>query len=142
MTEPRNEIDLMRRLQVRASSQGARLWRNQVGQGLLIRGRDREAIVKACQALAEKMGGSASRVTFGLPTGSGDMVGYVPKLITSGDVGTVLPLFACPEVKTKTGRLSDEQKHWRAFVESVGGAHAVLRSEEELDAWLKRYRDA
>jgi hypothetical protein len=138
--DPRNEIDLMRRLQVRASSQGARLWRNQVGSGLMVRGKNREQIIEACQALAEKMGGSAARVTFGLPTGSGDMVGFVPYRVKPEDTGRVLPLFACPEVKFGKGRLSEDQKAWAAFVQQNGGAWAELRDEAGLDEWLAQYR--
>lgn len=139
----KNEIDLMRQIQVQASSAGARLWRNQVGTGLMVRAKSsaqREEIIRACQALAEKLGGSAPRVTFGLPTGSGDLVGFVPHTVTTDDVGKRLPLFACPEVKTRTGRLSDEQKHWRDYISSVGGAWAELRGIDELEQWLAQHR--
>lgn len=138
---PQTEADLMRCMMVEASKHGARLWRNNVGTGLAVRGASsaqREAIIKACQELAKRMGGSAGRITYGLAVGSGDLIGYVPRTITQADVGKTLPVFVGPEVKTKTGRSSPDQIAWRRFLGSVGAGAAELRSLEELRAFLAR----
>lgn len=122
-----------------APKHGARLWRNNVGQGITIRARStqqREAIIKVCTELAARMGGSASRITYGLAVGSGDLIGYVPRTITPQDVGKTLPVFVGPEVKTKSGRSSPEQIAWRNFLASVGAGGAELRSLEELRAFI------
>lgn len=136
-----SEADLMRTLQVEATKHGARLWRNQVGTGLAIRGRSsqhRESILKACQELATKMGGSAQRITYGLPTGSGDLIGYAYREIKLEHVGSCWPVFASAEVKTATGRPSDEQRRWNAFVLSVGGVSGIVRSMDDLRSLLKK----
>lgn len=129
----------MRALMVEAPKLGARLWRNNVGSGLMVRGKSpqhRESIIAECQAIAVRMGGSASRITFGLPTGSGDLIGYVGYTVTPADVGSVIPKFASVEVKTARGRSSDEQKAWHRFVISVGGASGEVRSVDELRALI------
>lgn len=125
------EADLMRSLMVEAPRHGARLWRNNVGTGLAIRAKTpalRQAIIAECQAVAARMGGSAARITYGLPTGSGDLIGFVQR-----DAG---PVFASVEVKTKTGRETEDQKRWRAYVQSVGGVAGAVRSVDELRALI------
>lgn len=135
------EADLMRSMMAEAPKHGARLWRNNVGQGLSIRARStqhREAIIKACQELATRMGGSAQRITYGLPTGSGDLIGYAYREIKLEHVGSCWPVFASAEVKTATGRPSDEQRRWNAFVLSVGGVSGIVRSIDDLRTLLKK----
>jgi hypothetical protein len=138
-----SEADLMRLMMVEASTLGARLWRNNVGQGLTVRGQSpqhREQIIKACQELAVKLGGSAARIQYGLAHGSGDLVGFVQHTVTPADVGRQIPVFAAPEVKTKTGRSSPEQLAWARFINSSGGAAGELRSIEELREFIARHR--
>lgn len=43
------------------------------------------------------------------------------------------------EIKTKRGRLSDEQKHWGKVYDECGIPNAVCRSVDELKAFLKKH---
>ncbi|MDF3019332.1 MAG: hypothetical protein K0Q92_635 [Steroidobacteraceae bacterium] len=134
------EADLMRLLMVEASKLGARLFRNNVGTGLVVRGsspQHREAILKACQATAERLGGSAARINFGLVEGSGDCIGWRPRVITQADVGTTIAQFASAEVKTAKGRSSPTQVRWRDAVNSAGGAATEVRSVEDMAQFLR-----
>ena len=62
-----------------------------------------------------------NKVKYGLGVGSADLVGLIHK---NGR------LFAI-EVKTPTGRISDEQKAWIAVINARGGYAAVARSVDE-----------
>lgn len=108
-----------------------RLWRNHVGTGLQIRHKDpavTQALVNQCIAVVERHGGYAQRVTFGLPKGSGDLIG----MRQVGDTAQFLSV----EVKTQTGRVRPEQEKWRAFVNGYGGCALIVRSEDEAREML------
>lgn len=68
------------------------------------------------------------RVRFGLCVGSADLVG-----IFRGR-------FVCLEIKTPTGRQTDEQRRFEALITSKGGIYAVVRSVDEALAWLADLR--
>jgi len=70
-------------------------------------------------------------VSYGLGKGSADLVGLI--------VGT--GRFLGVEIKTPTGRQSDEQKAWAATIRSYGGVAIVLRSVEEAEAFLRSIID-
>lgn len=70
-------------------------------------------------------GGRSYPMRFGLGVGGADLVGL---LRPSGR-------FLAIEVKTATGKQSDEQRAWAAAVQGAGGFYRVVRSPEEaLDA--------
>jgi len=66
-----------------------------------------------------RLGGRLTR--FGLGNGSADVIGLV------SPSGRFLAL----ELKTETGRVSDEQKKWGQAVVKAGGMYAVVRSVAE-----------
>lgn len=70
---------------------------------------------------------------FGLCKGSADLIGMKQIQITPDMVGRKLAVFLSVEVKSPTGKLTDEQKAWREFVESFGGVACVVRSEKEAE---------
>lgn len=130
-----SETTLVRRLMLEASKLGARLLRNNVGQGLMIQHKDpaaREAIIRRCIALAESAGGSAYRLQFGLHEGSGDLIGPTPVEITPDLVGQRVAVFTSIEAKGPHGRVSPAQQAWMDFVRAIGGIAAVVRSSDEL----------
>lgn len=45
--------------------------------------------------------------------------------------------FLAVEIKTQTGRQSDEQRRFQQLVESKGGIYKILRSVDEARAWLE-----
>jgi hypothetical protein len=67
-------------------------------------------------------------VRFGLCVGSADLIGCLD--------GRFIAL----EVKAASGRLRPEQERWIAFVRSIRGFAAVVRSEEEALAAIERAR--
>lgn len=64
-------------------------------------------------------------IRFGLQVGSADLIG----LTSSGR-------FLSIEVKTSTGRISDEQLAWRDMVTDMGGIAIIARSVEDVVALL------
>jgi thiamine pyrophosphate-dependent acetolactate synthase large subunit-like protein len=48
----------------------------------------------------------------------------------------------CLEVKSDTGRTTEEQQRWAAMVRSMGGFAAIVRTPEEAREALERARAA
>lgn len=118
-----------------------RLWRNNVGKGVMIahpHAQTRQAIISECIALAAARGGSGARITYGLHVGSGDLIGYRVVTVTPEMVGQRVAVFASVEVKTDTGRESEEQVSWREHIASVGGVAFVARSVEQAQELLDK----
>lgn len=114
----------MHRIQAAASRLGWTLWRNNVGRawaGSGYRRVGRDVLVL-----------DARPIDFGLCSGSADLVGIRPVVITEDMVGQTLGVFVGVEVKTKTGRVDQKQDHWRDFVKNAGGVAIIARSEEDL----------
>ena len=42
------------------------------------------------------------------------------------------------EIKTKNGKLSENQKQFGEAVNNAGGIYKVIRSVSEVEAWLRR----
>lgn len=72
-------------------------------------------------------------VRYGLGPGSGDLVG----MFTASD-GRALWIEA--EIKTQTGKQSDEQVRRQALVTKRGGIYAVLRSVDDAREWIQQLR--
>jgi hypothetical protein len=119
------ETDIQRRIQLALSTEHSRIWRNSVGQGWQGRVVSR----------------SMTRITlehyrpihFGLAPGSSDLIGPTSILITPEMIGAGrrIAVFTGIEVKTTTGRLTDEQLRFIEMVRSLGGIADVARSAEE-----------
>ena len=67
-------------------------------------------------------------VTFGLARGSADLIGWRTITVTPDMVGTRLAVFCSIEVKTSTGRLTPQQRHWLDAVHRAGGIAGIARS--------------
>lgn len=70
------------------------------------------------------------RIKYGLP-GSPDIIGVTPVTVTADMVGQVIGVATGVEVKTATGRQSDQQKAFQAAFAKQGGVYIVARSPEE-----------
>ena len=128
------ESRIWRQIRDKLSTGAVRLWRNEVGHGLLIRHRDnavRQAIIADCVAAAERRGGTAVRITYGLARGSADLIGFRTMRITPEMIGRDIAVFASVEVKTDTGTVRSEQQAWLEFVNERGGIACVARSVED-----------
>lgn len=118
-----------------------RLFRNNVGQGLMIshkHGFTAQAIIGKAIDLARSLGGHAQRIRFGLAVGSGDLIGYQTVVITPEMVGKQVAVFLSCEVKTEKGPVREEQYRWAAHINSVGGRAIIARSLEAARAELDK----
>ncbi len=75
--------------------------------------------------------GGKQWITYGLGKGSADLIGLI---VGSGR-------FLGVEIKTATGRQSDEQKAWQRTIQSYGGIAVVLRSVAEAEEFLRSIID-
>lgn len=104
------EPELIRRILLQASEQGARLWRNN------------------CGMLQDKDG---RWVRYGVcnPGGS-DLIGWTPYTVLAADIGRSLPLFTAIEAKTGRLKPTHEQESFLRAVERAGGIARVVREGE------------
>ena len=118
-----------------------RLFRNTVGQGLMIAHKHSfttQAIIGKVIDLVRSLGGHAQRIKFGLAVGSGDLIGYRRVTITPEMVGRDVAVFLSCEVKTEKGPVREEQYRWAAHINSVGGIAVIARSLEAARAELDK----
>lgn len=128
------ESNLHRLIMRELSREDTRLFRNHVGHALMIRHANpgmRSQIIAACIALAERMGGSAARTSFGLCEDSADLIGWDSRVITPQMVGERVAIFTSIEVKTDRGRATDGQNQWDNVVRLFGGVSGIARSVDE-----------
>lgn len=119
-------------LQLAASEAGARLWRQNVGtawRGEVTRNRDGSILIRRPMI-----------VHFGLATGSADLIGWAPHVVTEHDVGRTLAVFLSVEAKAAKGRMRAEQQAWLDAVKAAGGIGIVARSVEDFTGGLETWR--
>lgn len=118
------EADIMRRLMKLATNLGSRMFRNNTAQawvGEMRKNRDGSITLKNPRPLHA-----------GLCVGSSDLVGWTPVRITQDMVGDTVAVFTAVEVKTQTGRATDDQKKFIAAVQSAGGYAGIARNDQDL----------
>lgn len=114
-----SESHLLQRIRLKASQIGWRLFRNNVGVAWA---------GKPCIPCMQRM----VRIRYGLCVGSSDLIGWRPITITQQMVGTTVAIFLAVEVKTPSGRVSDEQNAFLDAVTASGGDARVVRFEEQI----------
>lgn len=114
----------MRRVLVRASELGARLFRNQCGKYRLARPACRE-----CQS-------SGRVVASGLCIGSSDLIGWRSVVVTPEMVGRTLAVFVAVELKVDRNDVTEEQSQFLEVVDGAGGIGVVVRDVESLPLLL------
>ena len=105
-----SEGSLLKQIQVALSNAGARLFRNNVGR---------------------YKNSSGHWIQYGLAVGSSDLVGWRSIKVTQEMVGQTVAIFAACEVKTKAGRLTQDQNNFLEVVKQSGGIACVARSVDE-----------
>ena len=105
------ETNIMNKIMLRMSKKGYLCWRNQVG-------------------LFKTMDGTRT-VPIGVK-GSSDIMAVKPTVITQDMVGRTVGIFVAVEVKTATGRQSQDQKNWQKVAESKGIEYILARSEDDV----------
>lgn len=119
------ESEILKRVQLKASKLGWRLWRNNIGlawTGTPYKTADPQTILLK----------NARRIRFGLCPGSSDLIGFRLITITADMVGSIFARFAAREVKTPTGRVDSKQQAFLNMVNEAGGDSNVIRHEDEL----------
>jgi len=134
------ETNISTRMSLMASTVGTVLFRNNVGNGLVISGKNSNKVIEACIKLVEKAGCFAYRLAFGFGVGSSDKIGYTPIVITQEMVGKKIAVFTAVEVKTKTGVVSDKQKDFLGQVKYAGGIAILYRDGDDIIKKLKGYK--
>jgi len=74
----------------------------------------------------------------GLCVGSSDLIGFKSVVVTQDMVGKTVAIFLAPEIKTKTGRVSEEQKNFQKMVNEHGGIAFVATDEIEAVELLNK----
>lgn len=64
--------------------------------------------------------------------GAPDILGVVMTTITPDMVGMQVGIAIGPEIKTGTGRQSDQQKKWEAAFTARAGVYRIIRSTAEM----------
>lgn len=105
-----SEQELQQRIRLELGTGPVRLWRNNVG------------------ALRDPRG---RLVSYGLCTGSSDLIGLRQLTISPEHLGQQLAVFSAIEVKTRRGRPTAEQERFLAVVQRLGGLAGVARSLAE-----------
>lgn len=129
------EVDLMRHLMKHATRLGARLFRQQVGQGWI-----GKAIQFKYPGTVEVRPGDvlirkARPFHAGVP-GMSDTGGWTPVVITPEMVGSTLAVVLQAEIK-ENGRPTPEQLNWIEAVRAAGGRAGIARNEEDLEAIIR-----
>jgi len=75
----------------------------------------------------------------GLHKGSGDVIAITPIVITPAMVGKTIGVFTSSEIKTKTGRVKEDQKHWIEVIQENGGIAGVARSEDDAEQMISDF---
>lgn len=118
------ETRIQAKILIEASKLGARLFRNNVAKGWI--GKHKKTLNGSI--LIE----DPRRLNSGLCVGSSDLIGWTPIEITEDMLGKKIAVFTAVEVKTATGKVSDDQRRFLRAVEASGGLALVGRSAEDV----------
>lgn len=75
----------------------------------------------------------------GLCTGSSDVIGITPVLITQQMVGQTVGLFTAVEVKVGKNKATEKQKNFLKVVEQNGGLAGVARCTDDINHIIRKY---
>jgi len=122
--------ELTKRIEIAASANRGRLFRNNTGQGWVGDARHEGTTVTLR---------NARPLHAGLCTGSSDLIGWTTVDITPDMVGRKVAVFTAVEVKNGSDRASKAQKAFIAAVKAQGGIAGVARTVEDAEAVLKSF---
>ena len=127
------ESNITKRIQAAATDDGGRLFRNPVGSGW------HGEVVYHDRAGGDLVLKNARLTKYGLATGSGDTIGFMPVVVTADMIGKTIAVFMSDEQKTAKGRASKGQLQWRDFIRSRGGIANISRSVDDMRAGVAAY---
>lgn len=117
---------------------GVRIFRNNTGKawiGASVQFKNRQSVIVEAGDVLIK---NARFFIAGLCVGSSDLIGFKSVVVTQEMVGKTVAIFLAPEIKTKTGRVSDEQKAFQKMVNEHGGIAFVATDEIEAVELLNK----
>lgn len=117
------EIDIQNTIRLNLSRDDVRLFRNAVGVGW-----SGTLMHKGIEGVYLK---GARAQTYGLGTGSPDLVGWRSIVITPDMVGKRVAVFVGLEVKGPRGRVTFDQQNWQSILRRNGAITAIVRNVEE-----------
>jgi hypothetical protein len=123
-----SERETQNRILLTCSRGDTRLFRQNVGQGWAGRLVSNQAGRVTLQ--------DARPLIAGLCTGSSDLIGWRSIEVTAEMVGRRLAVFAAVEVKSATGRPTEQQRAFLDAVADAGGIACVARSVEDAQLAL------
>lgn len=128
------ESDLMRFLMKQATRLGARLFRQNTGQGWIGRSQrfDRPGMVEVKPGDVLVRSARAFHAGF---EGLADLGGWTPVEVTAEMVGSTIAVYTQVEVK-ENGRVTPAQMTWISAVQRAGGRAGIARNEQDLRAIL------
>lgn len=125
------ETNIQNKIRNEVSNGDVRVFRNNVGQAWSGKAEHvkypRKEFVNAGDVILR----NARPVKYGLLNGSSDLIGFKKTLITDDMVGKEIAVFVSIEVKTPSGKVSEDQKDWLEFIEYFGGIAGVATNTEE-----------
>lgn len=80
----------------------------------------------------------AQPIRMGLTVGGSDIIGWTSRVVQPEDVGSRVALFTAIEVKSDTGRATEDQLRFIEAVQAAGGIAGVARSDDEARAIVGR----
>lgn len=134
------EPELLKRIQLKASQLGARLFRNNVARGWIGKHEvySRETTVKVFPG--DVIIRQGRRLHSGLCKGSCDLIGWIPVKVTEAMLGREVAIFTGIEGKTGKQYATDEQHAFIDTVNNMGGIARILRDADNLEAVIKEVR--
>jgi len=126
------ESELLKKIQLRATEMGARLFRNNVGKtwtglSVLISKEETYRLFPGDVVIRK-----ARRFIAGLDKGSSDLIGWVPVKITEDMVGQTFAIFFAVEGKIGKLKTTPEQESFIGAVNHSGGRAVVIRDDLEI----------
>lgn len=129
------EHPIQQRILIAHGAGDTRLWRNNVGTGWTGKATKVSAGNLAAMARGLRPGDVVIRagrpLHAGLCIGSSDLIGLRSLVVGPELVGQRIARFAAVEVKSPTGRASEEQTAFIETIQRLGGLAGVARSPEE-----------
>ena len=133
------EIDLVKKIMVKASKLGLRLFRNNTGTGWTGK---KMTVSKPTQVLITPQDivlRNFRPLHTGLCKGSSDTIGWAPVTITEDMVGKRVAVFLGWEFKTLKGRASEFQKNFIDKVNEDGGIGVITYGEDQALDFLEKF---
>lgn len=127
-----SEHEIQQRILLACGNGDARLWRNNVGTGWAGPATKVTAANRSAMAQALRPGDVVIRsgrpLHAGLCVGSSDLIGYRSLQVAPEHLGQRLAVFTAVEVKSVTGRPTDQQAAFLEHIRRVGGRAGIARS--------------